>query len=190
MRTSKALLLIAGSAVLALLVLTGCSGASFRTAPAVPEQTSSVGVQPMPQLGSAMARLSNLVAPRGPVVSSRPMKTRSFMSPNAVGKPLMFVSDGYRTINIYLQTRRHKIVGWITGLNYPGELATDKAGNLYVVTGAYGPPTSVLVYAPPYSKAPKLTLGGTIYPFDVAVSPRGVVAVTSCITLSGSNCVS
>ena len=183
MHTSKALI-TAGSASVVLLVLAGCSGAGFQAAPVTPQQTSRAGIQFGPQQASSGNGFSSLVGPRGAVVYSRPMKTHSFMSPGAVGKPLIFVSDGYRTINIYLQAGRHKIVGWITGLSSPGQLATDNAGNLYVVTGASGLPASVMVYAPPYTKAPKLTLGGYAYPFDVAVSPRGVVAVTGCITSS------
>jgi hypothetical protein len=183
MHTSKALL-TAGSTTVAFLVLTGCSGAGFRAAPLTPQQTARAAIQFGPQLASSGNRLSNLVGPRGTIIYSHPTKTHSFMSPGAVGKPLIFVSDGYRTVNAYLQARPHEIVGWITGLNYPGQLATDNAGNLYVVTGIFGPPASVLVYAPPYTKAPKLTLGGYAYPFDVAVSPRGIVAVTGCITSS------
>ena len=122
-----------------------------------------------------------------PVAPVLPRVTRSFMSPSAVGKPLIFVSDSEATVNIYLQAAKHKLVGWITGLSDPEDLATDRAGNLYITLGGgFSGSPAVLVYAPPYSNGPMLSLQ-TGYPFGVAVSPQGIVAVTGCTSPSCGN---
>lgn len=69
------------------------------------------------------------------------------MSRNAVGKPLIFVSD-YKNmvLDIYAQARPNKLVGQITGFGsgYPAGLATDEARHLYVTNGG-----TVATYAPP-----------------------------------------
>ena len=132
---------------------------------------------------SAERRATTVVPSRQ---TGRPIRTASFMSPGAIGKPLIFVSDGYATVNIYLQAGKHRQVGWITGFSYPAGLATDIAGNLYVANEAiFSGTPSVLVYAPPYTNGPTLSLiNGS--PFGVSVSRQGVVAVTGCTNSSPS----
>jgi hypothetical protein len=102
-------------------------------------------------------------------------KASSFMDPGAVGKALVFLSDvSTGGVSIFLQNGKHKMVGQITGLGAPLGLAVDVANNLYVANQD-GP--TILVYAPPYTKRPILTLTTTGYfPQGVAVSPTGVVA--------------
>jgi hypothetical protein len=116
------------------------------------------------------------------------------MRPDAVGKPLLFVGDyTNNVVDIFLQAGKNKMVGQITGLNGPGGLATDTSGNLYISN--YGGSTggNVVVYAPPYTGSPILTLNQAGYfAWTVAVSATGVVAVVnicnapSCATGSGS----
>jgi hypothetical protein len=108
-----------------------------------------------------------------------------FLSPNANSEPLVFVSDNLNgVVNIYLQRPGHRMVGQITGLLAPNGITTDAAANLYVPNDGG---SNVLVYAPPYSGPPALTLRDpAFHPTDAAVSRQGVVAVANvCPT---SNC--
>ena len=101
------------------------------------------------------------------------------MDPGAAGKPLIFVSDAADgVIDIYPQSgKSQKMVGQITGLTQPQGITTDKKGDLYV---ANTNSSNVLVYAPPYTGKPKMTISDAHeFPADVAVSSAGVVAVTT-----------
>jgi hypothetical protein len=104
--------------------------------------------------------------------------TPSFFDSAAKGEPLAFVSDiTANVVNIFLQRGKNKMVGQITGLNAPVGLAIDAQRNLYVAN-AYG--SNVPVYAPSYTKGPKLTLDDSgELPSGVAVSPQGLVAVVN-----------
>jgi hypothetical protein len=95
-----------------------------------------------------------------------------------VSKPLVFVSDAANgVVDIYRAGGGHKVVGQITGLTEPQGLTTDAARNLYV---ANTNSSDVLVYAPPYTGSPTLTISDPgEFPVDVAVSSEGVVAVTN-----------
>jgi hypothetical protein len=151
------------TACLGLAILAACSIGGSRLDPATFEQTS--GVPPAASLH------------RG-VRHSMTTQTPSFMDPKAVYKPLVFVAGANANfVDIFLQGDHNKQVGQITGLATPGALATDAARNLYVVNVAT---SNVPVYAPPYTGAPAMTLDDTANsPGWVAVSPKGVIAVTN-----------
>ncbi|MGC2406683.1 MAG: hypothetical protein WA431_09800 [Candidatus Cybelea sp.] len=105
--------------------------------------------------------------------------TSSFFNATARAKALIFVADvSHNAVDIYPQAgTNQKMVGQITGLNNPTGLATDTERNVYI---ANDNTTQVLVYAPPYTGTPKLTLNdGGYYPYGVAVSSLGLVAVTN-----------
>jgi hypothetical protein len=122
---------------------------------------------------------NSLLAPTIARISHEPGATASFMDPRAAGKPLIFVSDAADgVIDIYPQAgKKQKMVGQITGLSQPQGITTDAKGDLYV---ANTNSSNVLVYAPPYTGAPKMTISDTHeFPADVAVSSAGVVAVTN-----------
>jgi DNA-binding beta-propeller fold protein YncE len=160
-RTIRAAL--GSSAVLAMLA--GCSGGSS------PAQLSPGG--PTGPIGNS------LLAPTIARISHEPVTTASFMNPNAAGKPLIFVSDAANNvIDIYPQAgKNQKMAGQITRLTQPQGITTDKEGDLYV---ANTNSSNVLVYAPPYTGAPKMTIPDAHeFPADVAVSSAGVVAITN-----------
>jgi hypothetical protein len=157
----------------ALVVLAGCSGGSSPIAPFAPG-----------------GRAGNTVTLRSAAAGSRhTVTTTSFMRSDAVHKPLIFVSDQLNTVvNIYLQAGKNQQVGQITGLSFPGGLATDAAGNLYVpnqfsVTNP-AEVSRILVYAPPYTKARRVLSDSDYFPVDVAVSPQGVVAAANIANTS------
>ena len=114
------------------------------------------------------------------VVSDERVTTPSFFSANAKGKPLIFVGGATSSVgfvDIYSQAKGHALVGLITDQNIPVALATDTSGNLYVANG-FG--NDALVYAPPYTGAPKLILKSTnLETSGVAVSPAGIVGVVN-----------
>ncbi|HLY01036.1 MAG TPA: hypothetical protein VKR56_00920 [Candidatus Cybelea sp.] len=155
---------LGASAMLAMLA--GCSGASS-PAPFSPGEPST-------------ARADNsLLAPTIARISHEPVATASFMDPTAASKPLTFVSDAAGgVVDIYPQAgKNQKIVGQITRLTQPQGITTDKNGDLYV---ANTNSSNVLVYAPPYTGAPKMTIADPgEFPADVAVSDSGIVAITN-----------
>jgi|ERR1700722_4227723 hypothetical protein len=155
---------LGASATLAMLA--GCSGGS-------PPAAFSPG-------GPSTGRADNsLLAPTIARIARKPVTTASFMDRRAAGKSLIFVSDAADgVINIYPQAgTNQKMVGQITGLTQPQGITTDSKGNLYV---ANTNSSNVLVYAPPYTGAPKMTISDSKeFPADVAVSSAGVVAITN-----------
>ncbi|HEY6325241.1 MAG TPA: hypothetical protein VIW73_01820 [Candidatus Cybelea sp.] len=106
------------------------------------------------------------------------------MDRGALGKPLVFVSDNNGNVDIFLQRGKKAMVGRITGLTL-STLATDSAGDLYVADVLSN---NLIVYAPPYTKGPKLKFTAGREPQDVAVSREGIIAVTTCTIPSGSQC--
>lgn len=114
----------------------------------------------------------------------------SFMDREVVGKALIFVSttsSSSGVVNIYKASNPPTLVGQITP-PFPEGLATDTAKNLYVASNS-----NVLVYAPPYTGSPILTIDDPgYYANGVAISPNGVIGVTnfcnapSCGTGTGS----
>ena len=153
---------LGASATLAMLA--GCSGGS----PPAAFSPASAGRGDNSLLAPTIARISH-----------KQVTTASFMDPDAAGKPLIFVSDAADgVIDIYPQAgKNQKMVGQITGLTQPQGIATDKNGDLYV---ANTNSSNVLVYAPPYTAAPKMTITDAgEFPADVAVSNAGVVAITN-----------
>jgi hypothetical protein len=162
------------TAFVAIATSGGCSGGSSGVAPTFPGQ--------LPGSNSVLALGRSSV-------SRRAVTTASFMSRDAVDQPLVFVSDAANNVvDIYRQTGENKMVGQITGFNFPSGLAVDAARNLYVTTGS-----SIPIYAPPYTGAPKSTLDDTGYlPNAVAVLPSGTIGVAnacnapSCGSLTGN----
>jgi hypothetical protein len=172
----------------ALIVLAGCSGGGSQVSPLPLGQTSGDASQSTQRQATQNARSNGFLTANGAVSSGHQATTPSFFSPGAKTKPLIFVSDPQNNVvDIYLQADKgQKMVGQITGLTTPGGLATDVARNLYVLNG--GSPSNVLVYAPPYTASPTLTLSDNGYlPQGVAVSPQGVVGVANTCAAPSCN---
>jgi len=152
------------SASAALAMLAGCSSGGIQSA--------------QPQVAQNRHINNTGLPPSTAIVSGHRVMSRSFMSPDAAAKPLVFVSDlDEGVVNIYLQRGKNKMVGQITNLNAPQGIATDTSRNLYIVEVNN---LDVSVYTPPYTSGAKLTLTDPGYiPVDVAVSRHGVVAVAN-----------
>lgn len=160
--------------IIATFMLAGCASGTTpinptgRTETADSQAQLATAAQPLRRSGSY-------------ALFGHPVTTPSYMDPNASSKPLLFVSDiDSQTVNIYLQGGKNKLVGQITGLEYPYALAADSARNLYVPNEFT---LGVQVYSPPYTGGPAYTLNeGDYAPSDVAVSPQGVVAIANYCT--------
>jgi hypothetical protein len=165
-------------AVAVAIVLAACSSGSSQIAPNPVERPSVAGSES----ASYAIRGGHILSVPLPLESiprtQHPITAPSFMNPDAVAKPLLFVSDGASAVvDIYLQARKQRKVGQITGFNQPLGLAADSAANLYVADYSN---ENVPIYAPPYTGSPKLTLvDGGYAPNGVSVSSTGIVAVTS-----------
>jgi hypothetical protein len=83
----------------------------------------------------------------------------------------IFVSDAVNNVvNIY--SPAGKQLAQITGFSQPQGLATDLKGNLYVADTSN---SQILVFAPPYTKAPKKLADPGFFPAGVAVVTIGKV---------------
>ena len=167
---------LGASATLALLA--GCSGGNS-SAVFSPGGPSVGGQSAQRQIASTGRTDNSLLPPAIARISHEPIATASYIDPRAIGTSLIFVSDAAAgVVNIYPQAgKNQKMVGQITGLTQPQGITTDKNGNLYV---ANTNSSNVLVYAPPYTGAPKMTISDPHeFPADVAVSSAGIVAITN-----------
>ncbi len=163
----------------AVILVAGCSGGNPRIgAPlfAAPDSGASRAVQHQGIQTNRPGNDNHAPSETGPLAHPA---TRSFFNPAATGKPLIFVSDiSHEVVDIFLQAKGNAKVGQIIGDIYgPTGLATDGAGDIYIPDNNSG---TIVVFAPPYTTFPKLTLDDTgNYPEDVAVSARGLVAVAN-----------
>jgi len=171
------------TAFIALTMLAGCAGGS-QMAPTPLAQ--SAAWNPSTQRAAFQnGRLNNFLAVHGRIVPGHGVTTPSFMDPGAIGKPLVFLSYDGANVDIFLQGDKNKMVGQVSGFQLAENLATDTAGDVYVVDPFA---SNVTVYAPPYTNGPKLTLHPGRYQGGIAVSRQGTVAVITCTILSGSQC--
>ncbi len=94
----------------------------------------------------------------------------------------IFVSDAVNNVvNIY--NPAGKQLAQLTGFSEPQGLATDAKGNLYVADTAN---SQIQIFAPPYTKKPKLLADPGQYPVGVSVLGNGkFVAVTNIIDTNG-----
>jgi hypothetical protein len=175
MQVLRAISVALGASV-ALAILAGCAGAS---APGISPSPLGAGSQSAQQRVASRIPNNSLLPPNVTRISNTPVLSASFIDPAALGKSLVFVSDAADgVVDIYTQSAKsQKAVGQITGLTEPQGLTTDTQGNLYV---ANTNSSDVLVFAPPYTGKPTLTITDKgEFPVGVAVSSTGIVAVTN-----------
>lgn len=168
-----------------LAFLAGCSGATSGITPAQPGGSSGTALSAGTRVANAARSDNSLLPPNAPPVARQSATMAGFMDANAAAKPLIFVSDAARgVVDIYAQAgKNQKPVGRIAGFDEPQGIATDSNGNLYV---ANTNGSDVRVYAPPYTHAAAMTLADPgQFPGDVAVSSKGLVAVTNVCTAPG-----
>jgi hypothetical protein len=167
-------------AIVALAMLDACCGGASQMALTTAQQNTGAATESVYQPALEKSRVNAILALRRSGVKGQSV-TPSFFDSAAKNKPLVFVSDSTaNVVDIYLQARKNKMVGQITGLNGPVLLATDAARNLYVAD-YYS--STVPIYAANYMKIPKLILDDTgNFPFGVAVSTQGLVGVVNQCT--------
>jgi len=139
----------------ALALLAGRSEGSSQMRPPLLGQAPRTGLQIVQRQAVQSGPVYNysVLAPHAAHPNVHPARTPSFFRMDALGKPLIFITDGdSMAVDIFLQGGSSQYVGQITGFMYPAGLATDSSGNLYVAneTGR-----GIPVFAPPYTKGPK-----------------------------------
>jgi hypothetical protein len=115
------------------------------------------------------ARTTSVARPG--VVSPAPTAVHPFINVAAIEatSTKIFISDAVNNVvNIY--NTSGKQLGQLTGFSQPQGLATDAKGNLYVADTNN---SQILIYAPPYKKAPKKLADPGYFPAGVAVLTVG-----------------
>ncbi len=135
------------------MTLFGCGGSQ-----------PSIGA--MPQSGALLQRNAPMVA--------HPGFARSWMAPEAKSSDLLYVSDG----DVYVLTYpKGKLVGTLTGLDFPQGECVDKTGDVFITNGVDSA-GDVLEYRHGGTHVAR-TLTGVNSPEDCSVDPTtGNLAVT------------
>ena len=118
---------------------------------------------------AADSRATSLARPD--VVAGSPIPAHPFINTRAVAAAgtKIFVSDASNNVVDIFNTSG-KMIGQLTGFSQPQGLATDLKGNLYVADTNN---SQILVFAPPYKKAPKKLADPGFFPAGVAVMTVG-----------------
>lgn len=124
---------------------------------------------------------------RPDVVAPGPIAVHGFVDVPAIQAAglKIFVSDAVdNVVNIY--NASGKMLGQLTGFSQPQGLATDLKGRLYVADTNN---SQILVYAPPYNKAPKKLADPGFFPAGVAVLTIGTTTYVAVSNIcSAPNC--
>jgi len=136
-------------------------------------------------LAADSAKTTSVLRPG--VVPAGSMPVHQFIDKAAMqaAGPKIFVSDAVsNVVNIYDKTG--KMLGQLTGFSQPQGLAADLKGNLYVADTNN---SEIKVYAPPYTKAPKILADPGYFPAGVAVLTVGKTTYVGVSNIcSAPNC--
>lgn len=148
----------------------------------------------MLRVGGALLALASLAAcsgapgsypgsqqPAGLPASARPDRTRSWISPDAKNRNLLYVSS-VLSDDVYVYTLAGSLKGTLTGFQLPYGLCSDKKGNVWIVNDGAA---EVIEYAHG-GTTPIATLSDPgVYPYGCSVDPTtGNLAVTNAYTTS------
>jgi hypothetical protein len=153
-------------------MLAGCGGGVLQSTPAA--------LQPAAALPAAAALTDCTPAwlPNPRAIVCHPNKEKSWMSPAAAAKPLLYVSDiGAEDVDV-LSYPGGKLVGTLTGFNEPAGICTDRTGDVFIADGGSN---RIVEYAHGGTK-PIATLqgDGPGTPLGCSVDPKsGNLAVTN-----------
>jgi hypothetical protein len=118
---------IALPSVVAILVITGCNGASTQSPLAPSNVTQTGAMRSMPTLGRGLS--PNFI---GGTPTRHPAKGHSWILPKAVSDNLWYVANTFASsVDIYSWRKRTQ-VGEITGFSEPYTFCVDKAQDVYV----------------------------------------------------------
>jgi hypothetical protein len=165
--------------------------AACTTAASLPQSPGLGGTEALPQ-GAALGQTLNLLyhpLGRRVDVNGRPDHSRSWMSPDAKRKALLYVGDE-NTKEVYVYTYpKGELVGELTGFESPFGECADSAGNVWIADGL----RSELVEYPHGGTTPINTLHDPGQgPYGCAVNPKsGDLAVANLQALpSGPGSIS
>jgi len=119
----------------AFAILAGCGNAAqSQLAPSGPVQInaqSRLGQLPEGLVNTAMSG-----AARGGLVAMHPDRGRSWMTPGAAAKDLLYISNYDANDVLVYSYPEDKLVGTLTGFHFPEGLCVDKKGDVWVVNNA------------------------------------------------------
>jgi hypothetical protein len=119
----------------AAAMLSGCGGTQSQLAPSGPFQQTSAQSR-LGQLPEGLVNTAMSGAARGGLVALHPDHGRSWMTPGAAAKDLLYISNYYAYDVLVYSYPEDKLVGTLTGFHAPEGLCVDKKGNVWIVNNA------------------------------------------------------
>jgi hypothetical protein len=170
----------------AVAILAGCRGTGASPAPPAPLQQSDAQ-SPFGELFAGAIDAAKSGAARGGWVNVQPDRGRSWMSPAAGAKALLYVSNyTENSVSVYSYPQG-KLVGTLTGFAAPDGICADKKGNVWIVNNAATPSGEDAVEYKHGGKNPIATLKiGSGYAVSCSVDPITGNLATTVLETYGS----
>jgi hypothetical protein len=167
----------------AFAILAGCgNGAQSQLAPPGTVQQSSA----QSRLGAPFEGPVNTSdAAQTGVVAPHPDRGRSWMSPGATSKDLLYISNYITSVVDVFSYPQDKLVGTLTGFDQPDGICTDKKGDVFIVSNQ----NDTIVEYKHGGTSPIATLSDPAgYPVNCSVDPTtGNLAVATIHTYSSAS---